>query len=120
MDMESFHQYCLLKAGTEESFPFDENVLVYKVGGKMFAATNINSEGFIINLKCNPERALQLREAYPEIEPGYHMNKKHWNSVDCEGSLPNRLLKDLIDHSYDLVFKSLKKIDRNTLLSQDR
>lgn len=116
MNIEDFRDYCLAKKGVEETFPFDENTLVFKVMGKMFALTNIEWEEFKVNLKCDPERAIQLREEHPdEILPGYHMSKKHWNTITFEGDLDDRFLNELIDHSYDLVVAKLKKSDRELL-----
>lgn len=115
MNIEDFRTYCLQKPGTTEEFPFDEFALTFKVMGKMFAITNINAEQFTVNLKCDPEYALELREQYEEIRPGWHMNKKHWNTVDFEGSVEVKLLVELIDHSYDLVVKGLKKKDKELL-----
>ena len=109
MNVEDFRQYCLLKKGVTEEFPFDEHTLVFKVMGKMFALTGLAREEFAINLKCDPERAEELRELHSEITPGYHMSKKHWNTVNCEGTLEGRLIVELIDHSYELVVKSLTK-----------
>lgn len=115
MNIEAFRDYCLSKKGVTESFPFDENTLVFKVMEKMFALTNINASIFQVNLKCDPEKALEFRESYPEILPGYHMNKKHWNTVAFEESLNDDFLIQLIDHSYDLVVAKLKKADREFL-----
>lgn len=109
MNLESFREYCLAKPGVEETFPFGEDTLVFKVMGKMFALTGLDSAVFTINLKCDPERSIELREAHHEIQPGYHMNKQHWNTVNCEGELDERLLLELVDHSYTLVVKSLSK-----------
>lgn len=109
MDIEQFRQYCLSKPDATEDFPFDEVTLCLRVGGKIFAITGLDSEVFTVNLKCDPERALALREQYPEVQPGFHMNKKHWNTVDFTGALGNALLRELIDHSYDLVQRSLKR-----------
>jgi predicted DNA-binding protein (MmcQ/YjbR family) len=109
MHIEDFRIYCLSKAGTEECLPFDEHTLVFKVMGKMFALTSLNSEEFTANLKCDPDKALDLREAHDEVCPGFHMNKKHWNTVNFEGSLRNSFLRELIDHSYDMVVKGLTK-----------
>jgi predicted DNA-binding protein (MmcQ/YjbR family) len=106
MNIESFREYCLNKPGVTEEFPFDELTLVFKVGGKMFALTDLQ-EFESINLKADPNRSLELRERYDEILPGYHMNKKHWNTVKTRGKLPETLLKELIDHSYELVYNSL-------------
>lgn len=110
MDIESLRDYCLTKKGATEHFPFDEYTLVFKVGGKMFALTSLNKweEGdHSVNLKCNPDKALLLREQYEGIVSGYHMNKKHWNTIYCNRQLDDGYLKKLIDHSYDLVFQSL-------------
>ncbi len=115
MHIENFRIYCLKKPGTTEDFPFDETTLVFKVMGKMYSLTNLNREGFKVNLKCDPVYALELREQYEEVAPGYHMSKKHWNTVDFEGSLDVKLLCKLIDHSYDMVVKGLKKSDREFL-----
>lgn len=110
MDLDGLILYNSSKLGVEETFPFDENVLVFKVLGKMFAAINITEEPLRVNLKCDPEWALELREQYPEIVPGYHMNKKHWNTVlISDGELEQSLILKMIDHSYDLVVKSLTK-----------
>ncbi|WNJ21318.1 MmcQ/YjbR family DNA-binding protein [Pontibacter sp. G13] len=115
MNIESMREYCLLKLGVTEEFPFDEDTLVFKVMGKMFALTSL-SEPVSMNLKCDPEYALELREKYPEeITPGFHMNKKHWNTVSFEGSYDNRFLQHLITHSYELVVAKLKKADREQL-----
>lgn len=115
MNIEDFRTYCLSKPGTEDGFPFGPDTLVFKVMGKMFALTNLNNTEFKVNLKCNPERAIELRDEYFEIQPGYHMSKKHWNTIHFEGTIPEKLLVELIDHSYDLVVDSLKKSDREIL-----
>jgi predicted DNA-binding protein (MmcQ/YjbR family) len=108
LNLEELRDHCLNKPGTTEGLPFGEDTLVFKVGGKMFLLTSI-SNGDSFNAKCDPERAVELRERYTEVQPGYHMNKKMWNTVYMNGNLPNKLLIELIDHSYDLVFKSLPK-----------
>jgi predicted DNA-binding protein (MmcQ/YjbR family) len=115
MDIETFRAYCLAKPGVEETFPFGHETLVFKVMGKMFAAAGLDSEAFTVNLKCDPERALELREQHEEIQPGYHMNKRHWNTVLFEGALGENLLHDLIDHSYDLVVAGLSRREREAL-----
>ena len=116
MHIEEFRAYCLAKKGVEETFPFDEVTLVFKVMNKMFALTGLDSADFSVNLKCDPERAIELRDEYPdEIRPGWHMSKKHWNTVLFEGNLSSSLLRDLVDHSYELVVKSLRKADREIL-----
>ena len=112
MNIEEFRKYCLTKKFTQEDFPFGPDTLVYKVKGKIFAITGLNDDGFAVNLKCDPDQAIELRDRYPEIIPGYHMNKKHWNTVEFESRLSNKLLKELIDHSYDLVVSSLPLKDR--------
>lgn len=115
MNVEELREYCLSKKGTTESFPFDEVTLVFKVGGKMYALTNLDGDPSI-NLKCDPEKAVELREQYSAIEPGYHMNKIHWNTVNINSSIPRNLLKELIDHSYQLIFDSLPKAKKEEVL----
>lgn len=116
MDIESFRNYCLAKKGVTESFPFDEVTLVFKVMNKMFAVTGLEHEDFKVNLKCDPERALELRDEFPDsIIGGWHMSKKHWNTVLFENGLNEKFLMELIDHSYDLVAGSLKKADKEIL-----
>ena len=112
MNLAEFKEYCLRKKGTSFYFPFDENTLVMRVGSKMFALTNINSDEFKINLKCDPFMAMDLRNDYEDIEAAYHMNKKHWNTVRVNGALDEAMVRMLIDISYDLVFKGLKKSER--------
>jgi len=112
MNLESFYEYCLSKKGVTEHFPFDEDTLVFKVGGKMFALSSLSQweKGEpAVNLKCNPERAQELRAQYDDIKPGWHMSKIHWNTVAINKDVPNALVKELIDHSYELVFSSLTK-----------
>ncbi|MEO9966345.1 MAG: MmcQ/YjbR family DNA-binding protein [Reichenbachiella sp.] len=108
INVESYRDYCLSKPGTSEGFPFDNSTLVFKVMGKMYALANIETFEFI-NLKCDPERAVELRDQHPAIRPGYHMNKQHWNSVYPDGTLPDELIYELIDHSYTLIAASLPK-----------
>ena len=108
MDIESLRQYCLKKKGVEETLPFGPDTLVYKVGGKIFAITGLDAEECSVNLKCDPEKAMALREEYPDdIHPGFHMNKKHWNTVHFERGLPDKFLIELLDHSYSIVLSSL-------------
>lgn len=114
MDIESFRDYCLKKAGVSEGFPFDKNTLVFKVMGKMFALTDVDAFQSV-NLKCAPEYAIELRETFQGVKPGYHMNKKHWNTVSTHEDLPDRLILDLVDHSYNLVVNSLTKRLRDEL-----
>jgi predicted DNA-binding protein (MmcQ/YjbR family) len=115
MDILQFREYALSKKASSEDFPFDEHTLCLRVMGKIFAITGLNSEHFTVNLKCDPDYAIELREEYPEVQPGWHMNKTHWNTVDFEGSLDNAMLRKLIDHSYDQVVKTLKKAEREAL-----
>lgn len=106
MDIEEIIAYCLTMKGAEQSFPFDDTTLVIKVGDKIFILISLEGDAWI-NLKCDPEKAIELRESNPAISPGYHMSKKHWNTVVLDGSMTKKLLFEMIDHSYDLVFKSL-------------
>ena len=108
MHIEHFRDYCLSLKGTEETFPFGEDTLVFKVMGKMFALTSF-SEPDRCNLKCNPDYALDLRSDYGAVTPGYHMNKQHWNTIHYNQDLPDTLLIELVKHSYDLVVQSLTK-----------
>lgn len=110
MNVEAFRDYCLSKKFVTEHFPFDEVTLVFKVADKSFAFTGLDHVPFRVNLKCDPERAISLREEYDgAIVPGWHMNKHHWNTVYFEENLPTELLIDLIDHSYDMVVKGFTK-----------
>lgn len=111
MDIEKFREACLRLPDVEEDCPFGPDTLVFKVKGKMFALCGI-SDFSSINLKCDPERAVELREQYPQITPGFHMNKKHWNTVEVEG-LPDSFIRELIRHSYELVRAGLPKRHRN-------
>lgn len=108
MDVEKLREYCLSKKEVTESFPFDDVTLVFKVRGKMFALTNLDGD-LIVNIKCDPEKAIELREHYPSVMPGYHMDKKHWNTVMIDGTIPEKLLKEWITDSYNLVIKKTKK-----------
>lgn len=115
MDIETLRNHCIAKKGVTEGFPFGEQTLVFKVMGKMFALVSIDNAEFV-NLKCEPEYALELREQYDGmIRPGWHMNKKLWNSVSLIDGLSYELIKSLIDHSYDEVVKTLKKKDKIAL-----
>lgn len=114
-DVESFRSYCLSKKAVTEEFPFDAETLVFKVMGKMFAVTGLEHIPFQVSLKCDPERAIDLRDEYPEAITGaYHMNKKHWNSI-IPAAIPPQLLKELIDHSYELVVGGLTRKQREQL-----
>ncbi|MCU4174459.1 MmcQ/YjbR family DNA-binding protein [Carboxylicivirga sp. N1Y90] len=108
MNIEEFREYCIKKHLVTEEFPFDQNTLVFKVAGKMFALTNVEGD-FSINLKCDPEKAIELREKHHAVLPGYHMNKKHWNTINIDGSVSDELLIEWINHSYDLVVAGLPK-----------
>ena len=109
MDIESLRQYCLKKSGVSEGFTFGEGVLVFKVGGKMFALFALDALPLRVNLKCNPEIAEQLREQFEAVLPGYHMNKQHWNTVLLDGTIAPKLLLKWIDESYSLILESLPK-----------
>jgi predicted DNA-binding protein (MmcQ/YjbR family) len=102
MDIESLREYCIRKKDTTESFPFGEDTLVFKAGGKIFALVNLDGD-LSINLKCDPAFAIELRERYSSVTPGYHMNKKHWNTVLADGTIPDKEIFEWIDHSYNLV-----------------
>lgn len=111
MNIEEARESCLAIKGASESFPFGDDTLVYKVMGKMFAYMGLESKDgeFWLNLKCNPEKAIELREQYTGIFPGYHSNKKYWNSIVLESDVPDSLIKELIQHSVDEVIKKLPK-----------
>ena len=114
-DFESLTAYCLSKKGASASYPFGEGALVFKVMGKMFALVSEDSDPLRINLKCDPEDADALRAQHEAILPGYHMNKRHWNTLVLDGSLPDGLVAELIDHSYDLVVQNLPRAQRAQL-----
>ena len=114
MDVQTFRDYCLSKPGATEHRPFDDRTLVFKVGGKMFALCDIEDFNGA-NLKCEPEWAVELREQYEGITPGYHMNKKHWNTVAALSDVDHALFIRLIDHSYELIKSSLPKKEREKL-----
>jgi predicted DNA-binding protein (MmcQ/YjbR family) len=112
MNLENYYQYCLSKKGVTEHFPFDEDTLVFKVGAKLFALASLSQfeKGEPrVNLKCDPERALELRAEFEDIQPGYHMSKVHWNTINVNRGVADKMILELINHSYDLVFKSLTK-----------
>ncbi len=115
MNVEDISEYCLSKKGVEEDFPFDEETLVFKVMGKMFALIPLERIPLQINLKCEPELAVELRERYEAVQPGYHMNKKHWNTICVDGTLRNELIYKWIDDSYNLVVKGLRKTEKEIL-----
>ncbi|MEO6130718.1 MAG: MmcQ/YjbR family DNA-binding protein [Saprospiraceae bacterium] len=108
MNIETFRKHCMSLQGVEETLPFGPDTLVYKVYGKVFALTGLDEAEFSVNLKCDPDRAIDLRDEYPDaVLPGWHMNKKHWNTVYFEGRIADKLLLELIDHSYKLVISGL-------------
>ena len=112
MNIQQYFEFCLSKNGVTEHFPFDQDILVFKVGGKMFALSSLKQWEMgepSVNLKYEPERAEELRAQFDAIQPGYHMSKVHWNTVNLNRDVPDTLLKELIDHSYELIFKSLSK-----------
>ena len=112
MDLAQFREYCLGKPGATEGTPFGPDVLVFKVAGKMFALAAIDEVPTTVNLKCDPDWALELRDRYEQVRPGYHMNKKHWNTVEIDSGIPANELRKMIDHSYELVAVSLPKARR--------
>ena len=116
MDIESIREYCLAKKEVEEGFPFGETTLVFKVKGKLFLLVGLDNPVLQFNVKCDPEKAIDWREQYPAVIPGYHMNKRLWNTVIVDGSISTRILKEMIDDSYRLVVKSLPKKDQQGLL----
>src|SRR4051794_5471642 len=115
MDLAEFREYCLGKAHVTEGTPFGEDVLVFKVAGKIFALASLDEVPPTANLKCDPDRALELRDRYEEVRPGYHMNKKHWNTVELTGNIPRAELRKMVDHSYELVLASLPRKEREKI-----
>jgi predicted DNA-binding protein (MmcQ/YjbR family) len=118
MSIEELRSYCLSKAKVTEDLPFGESTLVFRIGGKIFLLTSLDSETVSVNLKCDPDTAIILRDRYPEVKPGYHMNKRHWNTVDCTGRLSKSMIIAMIDQSYDLVFSSFSANQRASILNQ--
>jgi predicted DNA-binding protein (MmcQ/YjbR family) len=114
MNIEDIREYCLALKGTTESFPFDDVTLVFKVGGKMYALVSLDGD-LSINLKCDPEKSIELRELYKAVKPGYHMNKTHWNSIFVDGTISDKLIQQWILDSYTLVKASLPKKVRDLL-----
>lgn len=115
MELDDIREYCLSKPASEETLPFGPDVLVFKVAGKMFLLLPLDTEELQFNAKCDPEEAEELRERYPNVQPGYHMNKKHWNTITVDGSISSALLKKWIDQSYELVVRSLPVKTREKL-----
>ena len=118
MDLEQFREYCLSRVAATESMPFGEGVLVFKVAGKMFALAALDEFPVTVNLKCDPDLALELRDRYEQVRPGYHMNKRHWNTVEIDSGVPEAELCKMIEHSYDLVVRALSKAQRDQLIRQ--
>lgn len=114
MNIEELRDYCLSKPGATEDFPFDETTLVFKVMDKLFALTDLEGD-LSVNLKCTPEKAIELREQHSCVLPGYHMNKKHWNTVLVDGTVSDQQIREWIDHSYELVVEKLSKKQQNEL-----
>lgn len=118
MDIEQIRQYCLAKKGTTEGMPFNDTTLVFKVMGKMFCLLGLEPP-HSINVKCDPEKAIELRDQYDDIKPGYHMDKRHWNTVLLNGILEEKMVTEFIDHSYDLVVAKLPKKDQAALAEKE-
>jgi len=115
LNIEQIREHCLKKKAVAEEFPFDEDTLVFKIAGKMFLLASLEAIPLQINLKCEPEKAIELREEYDSVQPGYHMNKKHWNTVIIDGTIPTRKMLEWIDDSYSLVVAGLTKTQREKL-----
>ena len=115
MDATELRRYCLQQPGAIEDFPFGPEHSVFKVAGKMFALSALERAPLEVSVKCEPDLAVSLRASYPEIRPGYHLNKRHWNTVTVDGDLPDQLVRDLIEDSYDLVVSALPKRVREQL-----
>jgi predicted DNA-binding protein (MmcQ/YjbR family) len=111
----SLRKWCLSRSGATEEFPFDATTSVFKVAGKVFAISNLRSRPLEVSVKCEPELAEQLRASYPAIRPGYHLDKRHWNTITLDGSLPDAMLRDLLEDSYDLVVAGLPRATREAL-----
>ena len=116
MDIESIRMYCILKKAVIECMPFDDKTLVFKVAGKIFALAALDAYPLRLNLKCDPEKAIDLRERFESVRPGYQMNKTHWNTIEINGEVPRDLIFKLIDHSYNLVIAKLTKKVREKYL----
>ena len=115
MQASELRDHCLTFPGSAETFPFGPETSVFKVAGKMFALSGLGQEPLRVSLKCDPVLAEQLRQAHSAVQPGYHLNKRHWNTVIIEGSLPDQMIKDLIEDSYDLVFSQLPAVRRREI-----
>lgn len=115
MHIETLREYCLSKKAVTEDFPFGETTLVFRVKEKIFLLVALDADPLQFNAKCDPEKAMELREAYDAVKPGYHMNKKHWNTIIIDGSISSKLIKEMIDDSYNLIVQSLPKKIRDDL-----
>ena len=118
MNIETLRHYCLAKKGATEGFPFGETTLVFKVMDKMFLLISLDASPLQFNAKCDPDKAIELREKYDAVQPGYHMNKKHWNTIIVNGSIAQKLLKEMIDDSYELIVQTLSKKEKEKLGNQ--
>lgn len=119
MNIEELREFCLSLEGSTENFPFDEVTIVFKVGGKIFAMANLDGP-LSVNLKCHPEEALELRERYNSVRPGYHMNKKHWNTVMIDGTIPDSIIAQWISNSYSIVLHSLPRKLREKIVGGNK
>jgi predicted DNA-binding protein (MmcQ/YjbR family) len=115
MDAEQLRDHCLSFRGSEEAFPFSAEMSVFKVAGKIFALSRLDGDPLTVSLKCEPALAEQLRETHAAVAPGYHLNKRHWNTVTIDGSIPDRPLEDMVEDSYDLILSSLSRARQRTL-----
>ena len=115
MNSAALRSLCLSFKGAEETFPFGPRTSVFKVGGKMFALSQLGAESLRVSVKCEPELAVSLREAYTAVIPGYHLNKRHWNTVVIDGSLSEQMIADMVEDSYDLVVSNLPAAARRAL-----
>lgn len=120
MHLESLREYCLSKKGVEETMPFGPDTLVFKVLDKMFLLTGFENDPLSFNVKCDPEKVIELREEFPCVQPGYHMNKKHWNTIVVDGSVSDAQLKEWIDHSYEAVLNGISKKQREDLIKHKK
>ena len=118
MNFRQLYDYCRSRPGCEESFPFNETALVFKVRGKMFALTDVERLPLSVSLKCDPARAIELRERYASVRPGYHLNKRHWNTIELDGEIEDEEIHAWIDHSYELVVSGLGKTEREALAAK--
>ena len=116
MNIEFLREYCLSKKEVTESFPFGNSTLVFKVKEKIFLFASLEESTLQFNLKCDPDKAIEFREQYDAVQPGYHMNKKHWNTIIADGTIPTKIIKEMIDDSYLLIIKSLPKKQQEDLL----